>query len=366
MIHDYNKNKYLFVVIVFKDLRRFQYILVSKYIKSMSLYIHEENQKLIWDSMNKIPQFQQFEGERENWFRSIIEQFYEHNKFKLLSVQELQQLNRDTVLYMIKDLKELQKRDSFQPSHSPFMSFSEPTSISQSSPQVIKFPSGNLEGKAVTRDYMMEQKQEELNKQFSTRQQEYGEMLKYGPTSEVDFRATGGDDKPIENMEELMQQHLKQREYELTQPKAGNSDGLQLDVVNLGGNALSGTSSSVNNSTSLSPNLIYNKITSESTPKNVKWSSNLEQENNKPQLKSVLRGATDKRPAQPTNSDGYVLREFMESMTGYMETMCNEIYALKQGTTKNNSDILSRMKKKPVPREIGFGNLEDISKNFTI
>ena len=345
-------------------MRRFQYILVSKYIKSMSLYIHEENQKLIWDSMNKIPQFQQFEGDRENWFRSIIEQFYEHNKFKLLSVQELQQLNRDTVLYMMKDLKELQKRESFQPNHAPFMGFSEPTSISQSSPQVIKFPSGNLEGKAVTRDYMLEQKQEELNKQFSTRQQEYGEMLKHGPTSEVDFRATGEDDKPIENMEELMQQHLKQREYELTQPKPGNSDGLQLDVVDLGGNALSGTSSSVNNSTSLSPNLIYNKTTSESTSKNVKWSSNLEQVN-KPQLKSALRSAIDQRPVS-NNNEGTVLREFMESMTGYMETMCNEIYSLKQGTSKKSSDILSRMKKKPVPREHGFGNLEDISNNFAI
>ena len=67
-----------------------------------------------------------------------------------------------------------------------------------------------------------------------------------------------------------------------------------------------------------------------------------------------------------SNNEGTVLREFMESMTGYMETMCNEIYALKQGNLNNTSDILSRMKKKPVPREHGFGNLEDISNNFAI
>jgi len=362
----------------------------------MSLYIHEENQKLIWDSMNKIPQFQQFEGEREQWFRSIIEQFYEHNKFKLLSVQELQQLNRDTVSYMMKDLKELQKRDTFQPSHSPFIGFSEPTPVAQNSQQVINFPSGNMEGKAVTRDYMLEQKQEELNKQFSTRQQEYGEMLKRGPTQEVDFRATAGEDKPIENMEELMQQHLKQREYELTQsvgaPKEGGNDGLQLDVVDLGslggnalglggnalglggnalglggnalgGNAFSETSSSVTSKPIVrSAKFPYNDITDQPPPKNVQWSTKLEDE---PQLKSALRGAN--RKPTLSNGDGMVLKEFMESMTGYMETMRHEIDALKQGKESKSNDILSRMKKKVVHKEpVSMGDLEDISNNFTI
>ena len=63
----------------------------------MSLYILPENQKLIWESLNVIPSFQNFgqnnPGEKEEWFRDIIHQFYESNKFKLLSVQELQQLN---------------------------------------------------------------------------------------------------------------------------------------------------------------------------------------------------------------------------------------------------------------------------------
>lgn len=336
----------------------------------MSLYIREENQKLIWDSMNKIPQFQQFEGERENWFRSIIEQFYEHNKFKLLSVQELQQLNRDTVSYMIKDLKELQNRNTFQPSHSPFMGFSEPAPIA---PQVIKFPSGNLEGKAATRDYMLEQKQEELNKQFSSRQQEYGEMLKRGPSHEVDFRAAASEDKPIENMEELIQQHLKQREYELTQvteiskdiqSSAGLSDGLQLDVVelgSLGGNAFSEISTSINKLPVRSTKFPYNDITDEPPPKNVQWSSTLEEE---PQLKSALRGA--KRKPAVSNSESVMLKEFMESMTGYMETMRQEINALKQIKESKSVDILSRIKKKTITEPASIGELEDISNHFTV
>ena len=100
----------------------------------------------------------------------------------------------------------------------------------------------------------------------------------------------------------------------------------------------------------------------ESTSKNVKWSSNLEQVN-KPQLKSALRSAIDQRPVS-NNNEGTVLREFMESITGYMETMCNEIYSLKQGTSNKSSDILSRMKKKPVPRKHGSNNLDDISNNL--
>ena len=65
----------------------------------MSLYIHQENQKLIWDSIHKLPRFQEFAknepGKQEALFREIIQQFYESNKFKLLSIEELQQLNME-------------------------------------------------------------------------------------------------------------------------------------------------------------------------------------------------------------------------------------------------------------------------------
>jgi hypothetical protein len=125
----------------------------------MSLYILNENQKLIWDSMNKIPQFQTFgrdvPGQREDWFRDIIQKFYESNKFKLLSVSELQQLNRDTVSYMIQELKS-QSYSTFTPTMGSFFD-----DASTNNTQMLRFPSNEIERKSVTRDYIAGQKQEE-------------------------------------------------------------------------------------------------------------------------------------------------------------------------------------------------------------
>lgn len=361
----------------------------------MSLYILEENQKLIWDSMNKVPKFQQFQGGREQWFREIIEQFYEHNKFKLLSVQELQQLNRDTVTYMMKDLN---KREVVQPIHTSFMGFSGPIPTPVSHGEVVKFPSSTLEGKAVTRDFILDQKHEELNKQFSTRQQEYGEMLKRGPAHDVDFRATAAEDKPIENMDELIQQHMKQREYEIMSTFGSKPDvvpnangGIQLDVVNLGTldpsistatfQGASFDSQKINKPIVRSTKFPYNDITDEPPPKNVKWLPHVEESG--PQLKSALRGTN--RKTASTNSETMMLKEFMESMTGYMQTLRDEIEILKNGRSKSDhvvsaessqnplvNNILSRMKHKHVDENIRqsrphtLDELEDISNTFTL
>jgi hypothetical protein len=358
----------------------------------MSLYIQDENQKIIWESMNKVPKFQTFHGNREQWFREIIEQFYSHNKFKLISMQELRQLNRDTVTYMIKDLN---ARDVVQPSHVPFMGFSGPVPTPVSHGEIVKFPSSTLEGKVATRDFMLEQKQEELNKQFSTRQQEYGEMLNRGPTQDVDFRATASEDKPIENMDELIQQHMKQREYEImntfgSTPVVQHNDGLQLDEVNLGtlepntgGSVFRSASSESqipNKPIVRSAKFPYNDITNEPPPKNVKWSSHLEESSGQ-QLKSALRGTN--RKIEPTTNDSNIVREFMENMTGYMQTIRDEIESLKQGRTQSFdanqnpvvNNILSRMKHKHMNMSTDImqntipstlGDLEDISNTFVL
>ena len=229
----------------------------------MSLYILPENQKLIWGNLSTIPSFHTLDQnntiKKEDWFREIIYNFYESNKFKLLSVQELQQLNRDTLFYMIKNLKELEtaiihsqpvpsslsfgnnyqsftggdnddiNQNSSHSAHSASRGV-KPIPFASSPPQNNNFPSNTIganrnhvgersalstefERKAVTRDFIMEQKQEELNKQFSNRQKDYGEMLKRGPQHNIDFRELEAD-KPIDNMEALIKQHMEQRDFE--------------------------------------------------------------------------------------------------------------------------------------------------------
>ena len=173
----------------------------------MSLYILIENQKLLWETMNKIPQFQEFgksdHVQQQKWFQDIVQKFYDSNKFKLLSVHELQQLNRDTLGYMIKELKHI-KIQVITPVFSSFSSpqydrFDEPT-VFTTKPKLHT----NNEQKAVTRDFLMEKKHEELNRQFNARQQEYSPMLKRGPDQEIDFRLPMDTDEPIENIEQLI------------------------------------------------------------------------------------------------------------------------------------------------------------------
>jgi len=180
----------------------------------MSLYVLPENQKLIWDTVNKIPEFQHFgkdsPKQKEMWFKNVIQMFYEENKTKTINKQTLPNLNKETLAYMIKQLKEqppqyiekpLQYADSYSIGavyNSPFKS--------------VNSLSSDSERKMASRDYIAEQKQLEINQQFLNRQQEY--EIKQPAPQEIDFRETKYDE-PIEDMEYLIQQHMKQRELDM-------------------------------------------------------------------------------------------------------------------------------------------------------
>jgi len=307
----------------------------------MSLYILNENQKLIWDSMNKIPQFQTFgrdvEGKREEWFRDIIQNFYENNKFKLLSVSDLQQLNRDTVSYMIQELK----------SHSYSAFNTTPTSFfdgGSSASSVIKFPSSETERKSVTRDYIAEQKQEELNRFFSERQQEYGAMLTRGPSQEIDFRMEM-EPGPIENMDELVKRQLEYRDAELNTYKETQSSQNPLGVIDLSAERL-------DNWSPLTPRDDANP------KKNVHWS------NSQVAPRSILKNTDSKRDE---------LQEFMRDIRNSVRTMQNELEFLKQSKepiaapevlqNPNVSNILSRLRK-PVNNGVNDGLSQGLSQDL--
>jgi uncharacterized protein YajQ (UPF0234 family) len=150
----------------------------------MSLYILQENQQLLWSTMSKIPKYQVF-GQtnpvgRESWFRTIISQFYEANRNRTISIKELQQLNRETISYMVKNLE-----------------------------------SQEVEPAGVTRDYFSEKKQGELAREFDLRQQEYNGMMKVAPVKEIDFRINTENDGPIENMDELIRKQILERNMDV-------------------------------------------------------------------------------------------------------------------------------------------------------
>ena len=174
----------------------------------MSLYILPENQRILWETISKVPAFQQWEpvlGNKVEWFQQIIQQFYNNNRMERLNKDSLQQLNKKTLMFM----KEQLKTSHFQQSSSHFSG----TSISSFSPMSnYHFPENDHDRKRVSRDYMAEQKQLELNQQFLNRQKDYEQK---SVVPEMDFREKTIQDTPIENMEDLVKQHLKMREMDI-------------------------------------------------------------------------------------------------------------------------------------------------------
>lgn len=179
----------------------------------MSLYVLPENQKMIWDTISKVPLFRKLSNETHNseqWFQNIIG--HHHNKFqnKRLNKDDLRNLNKETIQYMLHDLK---NKYSLQPATSNNL-FNNNTTFQSNLVSNDVMKTNTTE----TRGFILEQKQNTINNQFQTRQEEYGSLLNRPSVNEIDFRENMQEDKPIENMEELIQKQLREREYEI-QPK---------------------------------------------------------------------------------------------------------------------------------------------------
>jgi len=95
-----------------------------------------------------------------------------------------------------------------------------------------------------SRDYLMDQKKNEINHKFENRQQEYGSMLQRPQVEEIDFSEKKQDDIPLENIDSLLQKQMKEREYDIQPlqtktPKVEsikpvkNDSPVSLDIQNL-------------------------------------------------------------------------------------------------------------------------------------
>lgn len=165
----------------------------------MSIYVTQENQKLLWNTLHKSPllvevfsqnQIQQ----KEQWFKSVIEMFFNQYRFKTLSKRDLQQLNQDTLTNMMQQLREyISKNQTIQNNGS-----SSPSTTIETPP----IPQNN--------------RQDLFNNQFQQRQKEYEKMIDKPVKDTIDFRDKM-DDEPISNMDELLRTHMQMRENELKQ-----------------------------------------------------------------------------------------------------------------------------------------------------
>jgi hypothetical protein len=146
----------------------------------MSTFISYNNQTILWNTIQKVPLLQQkIQKEYQaNWFRQIIEDIYTQNQYRNLNVQELNELNKQTISYMINSLKKSNNENN------------QTTSIE------------NL-------DY------QDTNTEFSKREKEY-EILKNNTkmNEKPNFNQTI-EDKAIDNMDELLYNQQIQRDLDL-------------------------------------------------------------------------------------------------------------------------------------------------------
>jgi hypothetical protein len=72
----------------------------------MSLYIHPENQRVLWTTINKARGFAE-KQDSDEWFKQTIAHFYHQNSTRVLNRNDLLQLNKETIEYMIQQLKSI-------------------------------------------------------------------------------------------------------------------------------------------------------------------------------------------------------------------------------------------------------------------
>ena len=168
----------------------------------MTLYVNPENQKLLWNLINKHQKFNEYfinkpPANKYQWFQKCIEYMYENIKSENLTIKKLQTYNKETLVYMLNTLKEL---DNNTINTNELMPYSTRVNIQNDLENMPKKVS----------------KSEIMNQNFNIRQKEYNDMIEKKIPETIDFRDKL-DDEPISNIDEVLRTHLEMREKELKQ-----------------------------------------------------------------------------------------------------------------------------------------------------
>ena len=182
---------------------------------NMSLYVVPENQELLWNVISKNVYIQEFFApynpeKKHEWFKTIIRSMYDKYKAQKLSVTELNAINKETISYMIQNVRTQVNQQqvakttpsSYQPTNSHMIS----------TPPVIP-----------------DTRQDIYAKEFEQRQQEYANLNKKHIPADVDFTEKA-EDGVLQNMDELVKQQMEQRAYEMSMVPSPAPPKLQIDA----------------------------------------------------------------------------------------------------------------------------------------
>lgn len=277
-------------------------------------YIHPENQKILWEKMNKTVIFKNSElsiQEKQEWFKQIIQLFYDQYKNTHISTLLLKEINRKTILFMINDLTN---------KHRSIQSINDSLYIHESSQP----PKLGVEN------------------EFQQRQQEYESMMKPVVPTEITFNEKIKDDV-ITNMEELLKNHREQRESEFsflplekkvdTPINQDNTEKLTYSMMN--------RESLVTNQVDelfipISPILSKEK----NREKKIQWSNHLEENTFIDSSSMILISP----PLSPSVSPLSKNKDFEKSMETEMKQMKHEIVNLRE-IVETLSNQIKQMKK---------------------
>lgn len=169
----------------------------------MSLYVVSENQELLWNVISKNSYIQTFFSKynpdtKVNWFKTIVSKFYDQYRSQQLTVNDLNRVNKETISYMIQNIREQTNTSS-----NPTSPINDTNAVQPVNSYAINTP-----------PIVTNNRQELYANQFEQRQSEYAAMTKRNIPDDVNF-TENNDDGVIENMDTLVQQQLKQREYDM-------------------------------------------------------------------------------------------------------------------------------------------------------
>jgi len=168
----------------------------------MALYISTENQNTLWNVIQKNPHISHWFANnssqltKEMWFKSILRIFYNESQYRKFTKPELLEINKRTITYMVNDIR--QKIDQLQ----------QTDTIGQSSGQITNENTQFLKPYSVT-----ENKVEKIGNRYVEKESEYNAMFDKKTPEEINFSEK--QDTPLSNMDELIKQHLREREEEV-------------------------------------------------------------------------------------------------------------------------------------------------------
>jgi hypothetical protein len=139
--------------------------------------------------------------QKQTWFKNIIQTFYQQNVHKTLDKAQLNQLNKDTLSYMVNIVK-----------GAPPQNGSESAYLQQRNQRTVD----TFQPKIETPEIIPDNRANVFNQQFTARQKEYETMLDKKPPLQPDFKEPVSDGA-ISNMDELIKRHLEERDAQLKQ-----------------------------------------------------------------------------------------------------------------------------------------------------